>query len=166
MPVSISGSGTISGVPGSVLQVVQGTTQSITTITNSATLTDSGLTATITPKSSNSKVLVMVSQPLNMYRGTTTSDDGAFRIAVLRGSTIIFDSSENRLFLSVFASVANPSTSHIFAWNYLDSPSTASAITYKTQGATAPIAGTSLYMNCWSTNTAQLSTLILMEVAS
>ena len=52
---------------GSVLQVVQGTTLTDTTIT-STSYTDTTLTASITPTSSSSKILVIVTQQFTIYK--------------------------------------------------------------------------------------------------
>ena len=60
-----TGTGTVvttaNPISGSVIQVVQGTYSTETSYSTS-TLTDSGLTATITPKFATSKILVMVHQ--------------------------------------------------------------------------------------------------------
>ena len=46
-------------IPGHVIQVVQGTSTTYTTLGTNNTYTDSGLTAAITPKFASSKVLIL-----------------------------------------------------------------------------------------------------------
>ena len=70
---------------GSVLQVVNGTYSTIVSSSNN-TYVDTGLTATITPTSATSKILVSVSQ--NVIQKSVNT--GAYlKITVLRGSTVI-----------------------------------------------------------------------------
>ena len=112
---------------GSVIQVVMNvyTTPSQT---GANTYQDTGLTATITPSSTSSKVLVMVSQPLSFGTDTTVARDIAFNIC--RGATQITDG------FGEHTSPASSSNTRMPAGNYLkylDSPASASAVTYKTQ---------------------------------
>ena len=103
-----------------VLQVVAGTTTTVTT-TTSATYVDTTLTATITPQSNTSKILVLVTQTFLPDVANTDMS-----IQVVRGATSI----------SAVAGVGYSSASLVvanFANNVLDSPATTSATTYKTQ---------------------------------
>jgi len=146
------------GMPaGSVLQVVQASTSSAVSVTNQ-TFTDTNLSASITPTSSTSKILVMVSQ--------SAAGDGfatAFSvyldnlaISLVRNSTVIvtgaIDSSGGyEMGIGTSASQTNMSVRGRYSVQYLDSPATTSATTYKTQirnglsgmTATAQSAGTS-----------------------
>ena len=61
---------------GKVLQVVMGTTNTAAS-TGSATYTDTGLSATITPSATSSKVLAMVNQPLTVSSATSAARDYA-----------------------------------------------------------------------------------------
>lgn len=109
---------------GSVLQVVNGTTQTQEQHTDTA-WSDTGLQATITPTSTSSKILVMVNQSCYSVRY-----GGAIR--VLKGSSAIFQPGAN---YSFYLDPGNNSNWRNYqSFNYLDSPSTTSAITYKTQG--------------------------------
>lgn len=160
-----------SGGSGKILQVVQGTLTSSTTIT-SATLTDTGLTATITPSSTSSKILVMVTMS---WTGAGTNQLGTVA-SLLRGSTEIFvgdaAGSRNRATAGLPPSNAGGTTSSqdVFAVNYLDSPSTTSATTYKVQVADKLTTTSTIAINRSSldTNTAgytrSVSSIILMEV--
>ena len=111
---------------GNVLQVVN-VTYGVETTTTSGTYVDTGLTATITPKFSTSKVLIIVN---HADCGKFSVNTGV-QIKLLRGSTSIFQFSElggytNDTSLNVIGSIGG---------NYLDSPATTSATTYKTQFA-------------------------------
>jgi hypothetical protein len=119
------------GGGGKVLQVVQATYSTVTS-SSSSTFADTGLTASITPSSATSKVLVMVSQ--NGCSKNNTSTNQQMRINLLRGATQIIDD---------FAGGATYTGSSLFLYvgscsvEYLDSPNTTSSTTYKTQFKTA-----------------------------
>ena len=107
-----------------VLQVVQGFTS--TSVSNSTnTFADTGLTASITPQSNTSKILVLVSQ-------AGLSNNGS------AGSGITCNIVRNGVEQQIFAySVGYAGTAIITRSNaagfLLDSPATTSAVTYKTQ---------------------------------
>jgi hypothetical protein len=72
---------------GQVLQVVSATNSTYTQIA-STSFTDTGLTVSITPKFSTSKILVIVNQQMSVYRETNASITGCLQI--VRGSTSIY----------------------------------------------------------------------------
>lgn len=119
---------------GKVLQVVQGTTTTSTTI-SSTTLTDTSLSVSITPSANTSKILILVTQTLYLKRDAPATDVYA-RMAILRNSTAVFET--NTINVAGFDQGGTTSTSVVSrtyaSFQYLDSPSTTSAITYKTQG--------------------------------
>jgi len=144
---------------GSVLQVVQATTTTSTTITSS-TYTDTTLTANITPTFSTSKILVLVTQSAKIRR-TINSPDGGLRI--LRGSTVLATTDRTP---SLSADVGPESYLYVaitWAMNYLDSPATTSATTYKTQ---AHIQGNPGGETILLQENSQISTIILLEIAA
>jgi hypothetical protein len=109
---------------GSVLQVVNasyGTTVS----TSTASWTDTGLTATITPKFASSKILVLVDQ-IGLSKST---DNAGMYLQLIRNGTFILQLGSNEIYNSTttLARVGGVGA------NYLDSPATTSALTYKTQ---------------------------------
>jgi len=132
---------------GSVVQVVQGTSTSYLVAGSNDTYIDTGLTATITPKFSSSKVLVLHSSAI------VTNPTQDFILRLLRGSTNIHQLN--------FYSTTTTYYSLTGAFNFLDSPSTTSATTYKTQ----------VYKNAndvlynYINEVTSTSTLILMEIA-
>lgn len=134
---------------GSVLQVVNATsgTQSST---SSTSFVDTSLTATITPTSSTSKILVFVSQT-GLYKSGTNS---FIKLRLVRGSTTIV-AIENEIITTASTATNAAATST----TYLDSPATTSATTYKTQIASAGSAGT-IYWNV----TDATATITLMEI--
>jgi hypothetical protein len=121
-------SATTTGFPaGSVIQVVQAENATQTTV-SSVSYGDSGLSGSITPTSSSSKILVIVNQILTVNRDS--SDIGG-NLQILRGASVIKD------YLQFIRSRATGATA-VSAWGsysfvYLDSPATTSSTTYKTQ---------------------------------
>lgn len=118
---------------GKVLQVVSATSTTSTTST-SETFADTNLTASITPSSATSKILVLISQILFYDRDSNFT--GA-TIRLVRNSTTIYDPQSNGQQNVIFINASSPPTkiqanTHV-NFNYLDSPSTTSATTYKTQ---------------------------------
>ena len=145
----------VSAGGGKVLQVVMGTTT--TAVSNSTnTYADTTLTATITPTLATSKVLVLVSQNgLNKSNGNAAN---RMTMRLLRGGTQIVyvsDGTGNTASAMQLQSATN-------SVNYLDSPATTSATTYKTQflnpGNAASVAV--------QVNGTEMSTIILLEIGA
>jgi hypothetical protein len=138
-----------------ILQVVQGTT---TTGASSSTTTyaDTNLTATITPSSTSSKILVIASQ--QGLRKTNANANNALRLRLMRGATAIHNIANANLFSGTALEMRGSCTAV-----YLDSPATTSATTYKTQfandSATAAV-------EVQSGGTSTESTIILCEVSA
>jgi len=122
--------GVIAAGAGTIVQVVQGTTQTSVSVTTT-TYTDTTLSASITPSSSSNKILVMVTQ--DVFHGRTVVGQGS-GVRLVRDSTVIWTppNDTNGPFMDYLSS----STNHywLFNLNYLDSPATTSSVTYKTQG--------------------------------
>jgi hypothetical protein len=123
---------TPAGGGGKVLQVVSATT---TTLKNIATTTqtDTNITATITPTSATSKILVLVSACFRLTRNANGLYTGA---RLQRGATSIADFGDYKFaHLSVEAS-SLPTRVDLggnYSITYLDNPATTSATTYKVQ---------------------------------
>jgi hypothetical protein len=78
---------------GSVLQVVQATYTTQTSYSSGSTsYTDTGLSATITPKFATSKILIMIIQQAYWYDDSAPQDAG-MSLQILRGASSIFVSS-------------------------------------------------------------------------
>ena len=141
---------------GSVLQVVQSvfTTEVSST---SSTYTDTGLTATITPTSATSKILVLVNHNACRKSG---SADTTLGFKLLRAGSVVANIDQYVAWTGSTASSSVGSSN----LNYLDSPATTSATIYKTQLANLNAVGT-VFLN--TTNTfAPTSTITLMEIAT
>ena len=152
---------------GKILQVVS-TTKTDTFSLSSTTFTEiTGLTATITPTSTSSKIMVFVNVPFGM----STADWRHLRI--MRGATPIgigdaAGSRQRATSAQYFG--ANDPTAHISAESssVLDSPNTTSATTYSVQ--VRPASGT-VYVNRTgsdfdnASNARTVASITLMEVA-
>jgi len=134
-----------SGGGGKVLQVVS-TAKTDGFSSNTAAFTDiTGLSVSITPSASNSKILVLVT--LNAS-GRDGQGNSAARI--LRDSTDIFigDTAGSRVRASTDISRLDVNANKNFGLTFLDSPATTSALTYKIQVAGLPVAsGFTTYVN-------------------
>jgi hypothetical protein len=138
---------------GSVLQVVNATTSTVTS-SSSGTYADTGLTATITPKFSTSKILVLVDQ--NGVGKNASATIGVDIRLQRSGSTIV-----NMNFYAAYTGTAIQNNVGSVSTNYLDSPATTSATTYKTQFAN-PGATSLVFVQ----NSGETSTITLMEIAA
>lgn len=145
---------------GKVLQVVQGTSSTSTTIATTA-YTDTTLSATITPSSATSKVLVLVMQNWCNFANTSAAYSA---IKLLRGATDVYVSPTNFGMGGTYGNTSTIVESRGMAVvNYLDSPATTSATTYKTQGR--PENSTS-GQNVIFQQGSNPSTIILLEIGA
>lgn len=148
---------------GKILQVVSATYSTSTTIT-SATFTDSGLSASITPSSAGSQILVLVSQPTYITSG---SQQMAGAVQLLRGSTSIYETAGTNFngsaFIQANSSTTGVSIAFVHAIAYVDSPSTTSSVTYKTQGRVdSASSGRQIIFQLSSAD----SSIVLMEIGA
>ena len=132
---------------GSVLQVVQANLSS-TFSTTSSSYQDTGLSASITPSSSSSKILVV----LSAHGGQSNSGRSAL-YNLVRTSTIIREG-DNLQAGTTFSNMP-------LVLYELDSPSTTSSVTYKSQIKTDGLGTMTMYA---SGN--QKSSIILMEISA
>jgi len=150
---------------GSVLQVVQAI-YSTQTLIASGTYTDIGLSVSITPKFSTSKVLILASALADMTRSNGSAQGGG--ISIVRNSTAVWTpnpngSSQPYTWYVQIGSGASVEVTTMMNLNYLDSPATTSATTYKIQGAiySTGNGGTVVFQPANST-----SNIIVMEIAA
>jgi hypothetical protein len=136
-----------------IVQIVTGST-STQASSSSTTYADTGLTATITPTSTSNKVLVVVTQTGCVK--TSGNVDNGINLRVVRGSTTIQTAA---ISLGYTASLLSNYCGPI-ATQYLDSPATTSATTYKTTFANA-VAATGVRLQ---EGGATESTIVLYEV--
>ena len=111
-------------IPGHVIQVVYGFQETeVANTTN--TFIDTGLSAIITPKSASSKILVIIGQSIWANIASLHNEPD---VRLMRNTTAVKD------FLNViYFGGSSYNAGATVALQYLDSPSTTSAITYKTQ---------------------------------
>lgn len=145
---------------GSVLQVVNATYSTYSTLTTS-TYTDTGLTATITPKFSTSKILVLTSMN---GTGSYASGNAALGLRLLRSGSVIFNIDNSAGYSpGVGASERDIGSSGVCS--YLDSPATTSATIYKIQYANLLAAGTVFINNYVVSANLSGCSITLMEIA-
>jgi hypothetical protein len=140
--------------PGTLLQVVNGSTSGQVSTSSNAYL-DTGLTATITPTSATSKILVIVDQSGVYADG---SNNAGIDVFIFRGATQL--AKIGGRVAGDKASGVNMSIGSVTS-SYLDSPATTSATTYKTQFLAVSNTATA-YVQVYSA----LSTITLMEIAA
>jgi len=139
-------------MPGGVVQVVQGTTSTRTAI-STGTYTFTGLTATITPKFNNSKILVQIEQ---QGCKATLIQTGDINLRLQRNSTDIY-----KFALGYFYGNVTTEFRSGISGCYLDSPATTNATVYRTMFA-ANDGGSCTVQN---DNANTVSTITLMEIA-
>jgi hypothetical protein len=145
------------GGGGKVLQVVYNS-YNLGVTTTSTSLVDTNLTATITPTSATSKILVVVSQN---GCGKNATASGRLTLAIVRGATVL-------QYLADVAGYTNDAAINYFnnvSGTYLDAPATTSATTYKTQFLSE--GGSTVFVNDTYANTYKsASTITLMEIGA
>jgi hypothetical protein len=143
-PVTAGSASAVQASSGRVLQVIQSTynTEGSTT---SNTFADTGISASITPSSSTSKILVFYNV------GYLCQDTNICGLQLVRGTTVLQSS---------IRAASQPHASY-FHNEYLDSPATTSATTYKVQFNKNT---GNAFLTCW--NAQQPSTMTLMEIAA
>lgn len=153
---------------GSIIQVVS-TTKTDAFTTSSSTFTDiTGLSATITPSASSSKVLIIAT--LNMMAADTTISH--YRISGGNATTAYIGDAAGSRTRAVFQfqgqNLGNQMFTNVFA--FLDSPATTSATTYTVQGRN--VNSNTIWVNRTATDTDSsnyargASTIVVMEVAA
>jgi len=151
---------------GAVLQVIQ-TAKTDTFSTSSSYTSVTGLSASITPSSSSSKILVTVSL------GALSATNSSMKMGMYRGATPIYigDAAGSRTQVSAQSQTTNNYQAMFGAWSFLDSPATTSSTTYQVYiGSNGSV---TLYLNRTdrdnnaSTEDARsASSIILMEIAA
>jgi hypothetical protein len=174
-PVTAGSASAVQASSGRVLQVVQAVETATLSGTNLASSNSWGtaLSASITPSSSSSKILVMYS--LAASYGLTGDPQLCFRLA--RGSTAIFigNSAGSRIQVTIgYMTTPDRNGMMCIGGSYLDSPSTTSSTTYNAQLASR---GTTASSGPWYLNRGNddsdvserqrgASSVILMEISA
>jgi len=143
----------LTGVSGGKLLQVVNAIDTGSPTSSSTTYVDTGLTASITPSSTSSKVLVIVSLDGTVQGGDTSINYRCYRDSTEIGGTIIGR--------KIGDSNNSDGTPAAFSFTVLDAPSSTSSLTYKTQ-----------FSNANATNIARMnngygsSTITLMEIGT
>jgi hypothetical protein len=142
---------------GKVLQVVSATYSTLS-FTTSASYVDTGLTASITPSLSTSKILVLVNHANSKANNANNGTQLTAQFNLVRTSTEL--TYNNMGFNHI--TTTNGSTKEFFSqqnFMYLDSPSTTSSTTYKTQYKTEISTRVEI-------NDGGVSSIILLEIGA
>ena len=159
--------GAPTGGGGGIVQIVQATldTQTSTTSTSYA---DTGLSVSITPKFSTSKILIRYNINVSI-----NSDSNIAFFQIVRGSTAVGNgtqgSSRTKCHTALRGQHSDTNPHGVTSGEFLDSPSTTSATTYKIQ---YHVDGNTCFINKATGDSdsaahpSRLSTLTLMEVSA
>ena len=140
---------------GKVLQVVTGTLTGFVNTTSSS-LVDTGLTVTITPTLSTSKVLVLLAA-----NGVGKDNaNGSSDYQLLRGATVIQKLGDN----FGYNNTTNTNVLATISTAYLDSPATTSATTYKLQFA--GVSSAKALINTYANNNNTVSVITVLEIGA
>ena len=156
------------GRAGNIIQVAQTVKTDVFTTTSQSFTDITGLSGTITPTSSSNKILISYT--------LSVSGNGYPMFKLLRGSTDIFvgDAASNRVqcLFGGYVGGLHAGLTLPVSGNFLDSPSTTSATTYKFQTGIIHSTGYTTYLNRSPSDTdfnyhgRTASSIILMEVAA
>jgi len=153
-------------IGGGLVQVVQGTYDSMTSTSSHNTMVDMGLNVNITPSSSSNKVLCFFNVNLQ-----PNGDGYSGGISIVRGSTAIRtgSSGQNRGTAQIWSGEGSNNKYHMnhFTGMVLDSPSTTSQTNYKVQFASG-YSGQTVYVNRNYSNVNHFDstcTIVCMEIS-
>jgi hypothetical protein len=140
---------------GKILQVVSVMNNPSSNVnSNSSTYTATGLEAAITPSASNSKILILCHSTQQIGGGTGTQ-------TIYRGSTQLASGGSSSAANASFAGMEQSGVHYPMMINFLDSPSTTSATTYKLMQLAS--GGSTIYYNPSTQNSAVMT---LMEIGA
>ena len=160
---------------GNILQVVQAVKTDTFSTSSSSYVDVTGVSQAITPSSTSSKILIKIS--IGFVSGRHTGNQAVYpQFQIVRGSTALAlgDASGNRgrCTFSVLTNLHQGYMGTSAAFEFLDSPSTTSATTYKIQARNGySTSDQRFYINRMDNDDNELytartpTTLILMEVA-
>ena len=118
---------------GKLLQMINATTSTAVTIASTSD-TDTGITATITPTSDTSKILILVNSITGFYRGTAQAYQG-LKLKVLRNGSVVIGNNNQYAFRVTNSPTQETNHENLVSTSYIDSPGSTSALTYKIQSA-------------------------------
>ena len=146
---------------GKILQVESVNYSTAETIT-STSFTETGLVLNITPASTSNKILIICSPHIKSSRGV---DNAAYKVALYRDATAIMEDDATNAYFIEFGGTTSAAISTKQSYEYLDSPSSTSEITYKLYLAAQSGANSEqVVLNNGGTNIN--SSLTLMEISA
>lgn len=153
--------GGVINAKGMVIQVKNSILTSHHSFTDTSFADIPNLAVTITPSSSNSKMLITAN--LGAVSGGGAH---AQMFGFVRDSTVIGQSTSSASSLAAFGQYHGDNPSHFtpMSFQVLDEPDTTNQITYKLQGKTS---GSTTYINRWASNNTQFgfsSSITVMEI--
>ena len=150
---------TTSPKAGNVIQVVYAQTTTRTVGSSTSYVDISGLTASITPSSSSSKILVLVNGSFGS--ASSTGAESPCSVNLVRGSTQVYELTRA---MDLRAGTASGESNFYFngGFTYLDSPATTSSTTYKCQVKQNASFGRSYDISAGSSP----SSITLLEIAA
>lgn len=137
---------------GSVLQVTHSKTSSFITVT-STSFAATGISGTITPTKSTSKILVLASVN-GVYKNGTNM---YLRTQIFRNSSLVFHQQE----IAGYTNSASAGSGNIMS-HHLDSPNSTSLLTYEVYGQ---VSSGAAYINNQNSGRAMESGITLIEIA-
>jgi len=140
------------GGTGKIGQIVQTTKTDLFSTTSTSFVDVTGVTASITPTATSSKIYVI----LNGHANSSQASTQIYRLKLLRDSTSIGIPSGQ-----VFESYGVSNAPQTFSTFLLDEPSSTSSVTYKLQ---CLVSGDTCYIGSFGTQVEAPTTLTLMEV--
>ena len=162
--VTIDSSGNVL-MPGHVVQVVQSSSTSQVTST-AAGWVDTGLSASITPSSASSKVLVTVTQPVYAQRADNEADVMVKILSNHSGSyadIVNVDDAEKMIQGYQSGSFSLTQVAAVYSMSKLITPSTTGSFSVKSQIRFRSVYGSS--GDVWAQKSGNESTITLMEIA-
>jgi hypothetical protein len=158
-------------VSGGLIQVVYSSTD-VNASTTSTNFVDTGLQGIITPSSTSSKILVQVN--FTVYALSSSGSSYSVGASLERNGTTIGGGSDsgryaNGGFIDFWSSPTSPYTTEKIGYQFLDSPNSTSALTYKLRYASGYTAndGGEVYFNRNQNNDDHfdnVSSMTLMEI--
>jgi len=146
---------------GKVLQVKSVNYSTAETIT-ATSFTATGLSLAITPVSSSNKILIICSPHILIQRN---ADNGAYKVALYRDSTAIMEDDATNSYLFGFTGVSTTDVRTKQSYEFLDSPSSTSSITYKLYIANQDSSSSGTVKLNWDDGNLN-SSLTLMEISA
>ena len=150
---------------GKLGQVVSATKTDTFTTTSTSFVDVTGLSVSITPTATNSKIFIVV----DLVGGAVPTTVAMFGV-LLRNSTQIAlaDAASSRTRASGFLQTTNNDSCAMMSINFLDSPATTSATTYKMQIAANAVSTVAVNRSISDSNSAAfgrtVSTITVMEI--